>query len=155
MSLSARRPRVLWESVQAGAVPADDLPELIAFAWLRDDEPTSDLNDLDWIQIFAQTGFFSFPAGRSQPTAPTTLYRGATTARIRRMSWAEDHDVAKVLGTRHAWHAPAALYSATVEPDAILALLGRPGEGWTVVVNPAMLGRITVLENLPDPRPAS
>jgi hypothetical protein len=70
------------------------------------------------------------------------------------MSWAEDRNVAKTLGNRHAWHAPAALYEATVTPTAILALLHRPGEGWTVVVNPDMLGCIAVLEHLPDPRPA-
>jgi hypothetical protein len=59
-----------------------------------------------------------------------------------------------MLGTRHAWHVPAALYEATVAPEAILAFLGRQGEGWTVVVNPAGLQGINLLEQLPDPRPA-
>ena len=53
------------------------------------------------------------------------------------MSWADDRRMAAMLGTRHAWYVPAALYEATVMPEAVLAFLGRQGEGWTVAVNPA------------------
>jgi hypothetical protein len=56
------------------------------------------------------------------------------------MSWADDRLVAAMHGIRHAWHTPAVLCAATVMADAILAFLGRQGEGWTVVVDPAGLG---------------
>jgi hypothetical protein len=45
MSLSSQRPRVLRDAVSAGRVPDGDLPELIAFAWTRDDEPTSEIGE--------------------------------------------------------------------------------------------------------------
>jgi hypothetical protein len=155
MSPSGQRPRVLLNAFQAGRVPLADLPELIAFAWLRDDSPTSDISEAEWLQIYAASGFFSYPAVRSRPACAVTLYRGTSADRLRRMSWADDRRVAAMLGTRHAWHMPAALYQATVMPEAILAFLGRQGEGWTVIVNPAGLDDISVLEQLSDPRPAT
>jgi hypothetical protein len=154
MSPSAQRPRVLHSAFRAGRVPVGDLPELIAFAWLRDDSPTSDLGEAEWLEIYAAIGFFSYPEGRTRPSEAITLYRGASADRLNRMSWTDDRQVAVMLGTRHAWYKPAALYEATVTPDAILAFLGRQGEGWTVVVNPAGLADIRLLDQLPDPRPA-
>jgi hypothetical protein len=153
MSPSAQRPRVLYTAFQAGRAPVADLPELIAFAWLRDDSPTSDLSEEEWLQIYAAAGFFSYPQERARPRDAGTFYRGTSAERLRRMSWAEDRHVAAMLGNRHAWHRPAALYAATVMPDAVLAFLGRQGEGWTVVINPAGLTNIRLLEQLPDPRP--
>ena len=155
MSPSAQRPRVLYAAFQAGRMPISDLPELITFAWLRDDSPTSDLSEAEWLDIYSAVGFFSHPEGRARPDEAVTLYRGASAERLRRMSWADDPHVGAMLGTRHAWHEPAALYAATVMPDAVLAFLGRQGEGWTVVVNPAGLTNIRLLEQLPDPRPAA
>ncbi len=154
MMPSAQRPRILLEAFRAGRVPGDDLPELIAFAWLRDDSPTADVADSDWMEIFEAVGFFSYPPYRSQPASTITVYRGAIIDRLRHMSWAEDPDVARLLGRRQAWHGFAALYSATVEPVGVLAYLHRPAEGWTVVVDTARLVGIQCLESLPDPRPA-
>jgi hypothetical protein len=69
------------------------------------------------------------------------------------MSWAEDRDLAIMLGRRHAWHGQAAIYAATVRPSAVLAYLGRPGEGWTVVIGPDGVEEISIVEQIPDPRP--
>jgi hypothetical protein len=135
-------------------VPVEDLPELIACAWLRDDSPTSDITESDWTEIFKTARFFSYPLGRSRPASAITVYRGTTADRLHRMSWAESRDVACQLGRRHAWHGTAALYSATVEPTGLLALLGRPDEGWTVVVDPSRLREIRRVEWLHDLRPA-
>lgn len=154
MMPSAQRPRVLRDAIRASRVPLEDLPELIAFAWLRDDSPTSDISQSDWTEIFKAAGFFSYPPGRSPPVSAMTVYRGTTADRLHRMSWAEDRTVAIQLGRRHAWHAPAALYSATVDPTGLLAFLGRQGEGWTVVVDPATLKDIQLVERLPDPHTA-
>jgi hypothetical protein len=147
VSLSGQRPRVLRDAVSAGRVSDGDLPELIAFAWTRDDEPTSDIGEADWLEIFRRAGFFTYPpvsAGR--PTRPVTLYRGTTADRLRRMSWAAERSVAETLGRRHARYDAAGIYRATVEPDAVLAYLERPGEGWTVVVEPAGLTQIERLQ---------
>ncbi len=61
MSSSGQRPRVLRDAVRAGRVPDGDLPELIPFAWTRADEPTSDISEADWLEIFRHAGFFSYP----------------------------------------------------------------------------------------------
>jgi hypothetical protein len=154
MMPSAQRPRVLLDATRAGRMPVEDLPELITFAWLHDDSPTSDIAESEWLEIFETAGFFSYPQSRSRPASGITVYRGATADRLCRMSWADDRSVACMLGRRHAWHGRAALYSAVVEPDAVLAFLWRPGEGWTVVVDVARLKDIQIVEQLPDPHPS-
>jgi hypothetical protein len=55
------------------------------------------------------------------------------------MSWASEPFLAEELEARHAHFDAAALYKATIAPDAILAHLERRDEGWTVVVDPAGL----------------
>ena len=147
---SGSRPRVLRDAFRAGEVPVADLPELIAFAWTRDDSPTSDISEADWLEIFRHAGFFTFPplsAGR--PDGAVTLYRASTAERARRMSWAPDRSMADLLGRRHAWHGATALYRATIAPDAILAYLERRGEGWTIVVDPAGIMEIERETNIP------
>jgi hypothetical protein len=54
MMPSTQRPRILLDATRAGRVPVEDLPELIAFAWLHDDSPTSDITESDWLEIFGQ-----------------------------------------------------------------------------------------------------
>ena len=56
--------------------------------------------------------------------------------------------LAEDLGARHAHFDTAALYRATVVPDAILAYLERRDEGWTVVVDPAGLADIEKLKDI-------
>jgi hypothetical protein len=53
------------------------------------------------------------------------------------MSWSETRELAQLLGRRHAWFNPAALYAATVESSSVLAYLHGPGVGWTVVIEPS------------------
>jgi hypothetical protein len=154
MVLSAQRPRVLLDAVRGGRAPVADLPELTAFAWLHDDSPTSDVSESDWKLVFKSAGFFSYPPGRSRSAVAIEVFRGTTDDRLRRMSWADERDVARQLGRRHAWYGPAALYSATIEPDGVLAYLARAGEGWTVVVDTTRIEHLQPLERLPDPRPA-
>ena len=64
------------------------------------------------------------------------------------MSWASGPALAEELGARHAHFGAAALYQATVAPDAILAYLERRDEGWTVVVDPAGLTSIEKLKDI-------
>jgi hypothetical protein len=136
LSVSGERPVVLLRAFQSGTIPSGDLPELIAFAWTRDDSPTSGVTEAAWIEIFESAGFFAYPpVSTGRPGSPLTLYRGSTADRVTRMSWTADRDTAVQLGTRHARYGRAWLYEATVRPDAVLAYLERRGEGWTVVIN--------------------
>jgi hypothetical protein len=113
-----------------------------------------------WVEIFRAAGFFSYPplavrqpdgsqVPLGHPDVQVTLYRGGSSERRRRMSWASDPGLAEELGVRHAHFNAAALYQATVAPDAILAYLERRDEGWTVVVDPA--GHIEKLRDIRGP----
>ena len=149
MVSSAHRPRVLHDAFLAGIVPVQDLPELIAFAWLHDDSPTSEVTESDWLQIFATVGFFSYPGQHGRPMTSVTLYRATCADRLLRMSWTGSQDLAIVLGRRHARHGSVAVYKVAVEPDHVLAFLGRHDEGWTVVVPPDGLAAIEYVEDVP------
>jgi len=143
MSGSGMRPRVLRDAFRTAMIPVDDLPELINFAWTRDDSPTSDISETDWLEIFRHTGFFSYPpVSCGRPNRAVRLYRGSTADRLRNMSWTADREMAELLSRRHARYDTTAVYRATVMPDAILAYLKRRGEGLTVVVDPAGLADI-------------
>jgi hypothetical protein len=150
LSVSGERPTVLLRAFEAGAIPYGDLPELIAFAWTRDDSPTSGVSEAKWIEVYERAGFFTYPpVGTGRPSAPVTVYRGATAERAARMSWAVERNMAVQLGARHTRYGRTWLYEATVRPDAGLAYLERRAEGWTVVVNPAGLSQIERREELP------
>jgi hypothetical protein len=149
LSLSGERPAVLLHAFQSGTIPPADLPELIAFAWTRDDSPTSSSSEAAWIEVFARAGFFTYPpVSTGRPASPVTLYRGSTAERVTRMSWTADRNMATELGARHTRYGRTWLHEATVRPDAVLAYLERRGEGWTVVINPAGLSQIKRLEEL-------
>jgi hypothetical protein len=149
LSVSGERPDVLLRAFQSGMIQPDDLPELIAFAWTRDDSPASGASEAEWIEVFERTGFFTHPPiSTGRPASPLTVYRGSTAERMKRMSWAADRNTAAELGARHTWHGRAWLYEATVPPHAVLAYLERRGEGWTVVINPAGLSQVTRLQEL-------
>jgi hypothetical protein len=103
-----------------------------------------------FFEVTGQQGVFSYPplavrrpdgsqVPLGRPVAPVTLYRGSFPERKRRMSWASEPSLAEELEARHAHFDAAALYKATIAPDAILAHLERRDEGWTVVVDPAGL----------------
>lgn len=147
------RPRLIASAVSSHRIPPDELPELIWFVWVKTDEPTRTLGEAAWMSIFKTAGFFSWPATRERPLAPMTIYRDATADRLRHMYWAENLEVARTLGRRHVSHAPAAVYSATIPPEAVLAFLERRGEGTTVVVDSTQLTYITLVEHLNQPWP--
>lgn len=149
LSVSGHRPVGLLRAFKEGTIPPGDLPELISFAWTRDDSPTSDVSEAAWIEVFERAGFFTYPpVSAKRPTSPITIYRGSTAGRATWMSWTAARDMAVKLGTRHARYGRAWLYEASVQPDAVLAYLERRSEGWTVVINPAGLSQINRLEEL-------
>jgi hypothetical protein len=149
LSVSGERPAVLRRGFESGVIPSADLPELIAFAWTRDDSPTGGVSEAKWIEVFERAGFFTYsPVSTGRPSAPVTVYRGATAERAARMSWAAERNMAVQLGARHTRYGRTWLYEATLQPDAVLAYLERRGEGWTVVVDPAGLSQIERHEEL-------
>ena len=149
LSVSGERPAVLLRAFVSGTIPSSDLPELIAFAWTRDDLPASGASEATWIEVFEYAGFFSYPpVSTGRPASPLMVYRGSTAERVTRMSWILDRKMAVELRARHTRHSRAWLYEATVQPDAVLAYLERRGEGWTVVINPAGLSLIKRQEEL-------
>jgi hypothetical protein len=149
LSVSGERPAVLLRAFQSETIPSVDLPELIAFAWTRDDSPASDVSEAAWIEVFERAGFFTYPpVSVGRPALPVTLYRGSTAERVTRMSWTADRNMASQLGARHARYGRAWLYEATVRPDAVLAYLERRGEGWTIVINPVGLSQLKRREGL-------
>jgi hypothetical protein len=119
--LSAGAPAMaLHEAVRAGKVRASDLPEMIAHVWTRDDSPTTGLSEAAWVEMFRAAGFFSCPllavrqpdgsqVPLGRPGAPATLYRGSSSERKRRMSWASEPTLAEELGARHAHFGAAAV----------------------------------------------
>jgi hypothetical protein len=96
-----------------------------------------------WISMFRAAGFITIPYGLAKPSRALTVFRGATAERSRGMSWTIDVNRAEQFRQRHSWHAPTAIYQATVEPEALLAFLQRPGEGPPeVIADPQMLTSI-------------
>lgn len=149
LSVSGQRPAVLLRAFQSGTVPSTDLPELITFAWTRDDSPTSGVSEAAWIEVFERAGFFTYPpVSTGRPASPVTVYRGSTAERVTRMSWTTDRNMAVQLGARHTRYGRTWLYEATARPGAVLAYLERRGEGWTVIINPAGLSQIKRREEL-------
>ena len=64
---------MLVRAFQSGMIPSGDLPELIAFAWTRDDSPTFGVSEASWIEVFERAGFFSPGPVRSSSVTTTLL----------------------------------------------------------------------------------
>ena len=53
--------QTLRDAFTAGRIPVGDLPEIVANIWTRDDSPTSGISEANWLAVFRQVGFFSWP----------------------------------------------------------------------------------------------
>jgi len=62
---SGNAARGLWDAVRVGKIPPDDLPPIIAALWTRNDAPTTDLGDEDWVEMFRAAASFVSTASRS------------------------------------------------------------------------------------------
>lgn len=144
MQTSASRPTLLNDAFRDGRLQVADLPELLAFAWLWDDSPTSQVPESDWLSMFRAARFFTYPTPVPAPKRAVTLYRACTEDRARRMSWTGNKALALQFGNRHDRYGVAQLYQASVSPAYVLAYLCRNDEGWTVVVDPTGLSPVAV-----------
>ena len=101
--MSGERAAVLLRAFRSGTIPPGDLPELIAFAWTRDDSPTSGVSDAEWIEVFERVGFFTYPPVSTRRLASiVTIHRDSTAERASQMSWTADRAWPVELGARHA-----------------------------------------------------
>ncbi len=121
-----------WRCLTLGALPA-----LLLHVWVAAEGPGRSVPHSVWIDWFRQAAY-------PPPARPLAIFRGAVPRRARGLSWTTDREQA-------AWFAgrgDAYLYTATAEPDAVLAdvaaILGSDDEGGEreIIVNTRMLGRI-------------
>jgi hypothetical protein len=147
----AAAPSLLRDALRTGTVGPEELGVLIPEVWTGTDHPVGDVGQDEWVAMFREAGFLSVAyhsgGAASQPTGPTTIYRGAT---IRSgglgMSWTRNRGSAGEFARRWGqFHGPSVVYQATVPPDAILALFEMRAFESEVVVDPAILrGRVSV-----------
>ena len=113
--------------------------------WRRAEWPTRAIRPTRiWVEWFRSCGFVTDDADLlAAPTGPLTIYRGATWACRRGMSWTTDHEVATWFAERFGRHAGIArfesayIFTATVEPQCVLAMFQRSEH--EVVVDPRLL----------------
>lgn len=134
-------PRVLFDAWKAGVVSDRDLRGLIPDAWIRsgNDRPEQVIGTQNWVAMFRAAGFVSQPTSLRAPVDTVTIYRGAPEQRSRGMAWSLDINTAEQHRQRcKNLTETALLYTATVQPPAVLALFHSRGEE-EVVVDPQFL----------------
>ena len=129
---------VYYRRLLAGAVLATVLPHV----WTAAEWPSAAMPVPAWLALFRAAGFCSDSAGMERPSALLTVYRGTTPGRRRGMAWTTDADKAEWFAARWrlAGRQDAAVYLASIEPRAVLALIDCRGEA-EVVVDPDLLPR--------------
>ena len=135
-------PRVLLDAWQRGVVSNTDLRGLLPDAWTRsgNDRPEQVIGTQAWVRMFRAAGFVSQPTYLAVPDRTLRIYRGAPERRSRRMAWSVDPDKAEEHRQRCVRFGEDALvYTAQVEPAAVLALFGSRAEQEVVVDPPFLL----------------
>lgn len=121
----------------------DDLRRAITQVWRTAEWPERVLGKSTWVEMFRTTGFVCDDPDRGQPNEPLRAYRGTTWGRRRGMAWTEDPDQAAWFAARwNTWGTGHAIvFETTVDPAAVLALIGMPdgGNESEVVVDPTLL----------------
>jgi TniQ len=100
------------------------------------DQPEQVIGTQDWVAMFRAAGFVSQPTSLIAPVDTLTIYRGAPEQRSRGMAWSTDIITAERHRQRcEQFNETALLYTATVQPSAVLALFHSRREE-EVVLNP-------------------
>lgn len=137
-------PNVLLDAWRHGLVSDTDLRGLLPDAWTRsgNDRPEQVIGTRAWVRMFRAAGFVSQPTYLTAPDKTLRVYRGAPEQRWCGMAWSSDPDKAEEHRQRCTRFGEIALvYTALVEPAAVLALFGSRAEQ-EVVVDPAFLSNL-------------
>jgi hypothetical protein len=127
-------PQRLHGAWLAGEITAADLAELIPQAWTGHDRAESMIGTVAWVAMFRAAGLLVVSSNQPTPTYPQRVFRGATGHGQRGMAWTTDLTTAKHHRDRCRKQTGArALYRATVDQDAVLALFNTRREHETVI----------------------
>lgn len=140
-------PGRLYRAWRACDISRGSLRNTLPMAWSYDDHPMDHLEHDEWLELFRAAAPIRQPTNLPPLDYPLRLYRGSTYQRRMRMSWTTKRTVARHFVTRHRAYSEGALYTVTVNQDAVLAHLNLRRVEFEVVVDPAMLDEP---ERLPD-----
>ncbi len=128
-------PRLLFDWWYAGWLAVEDLRAVLPDAWCEPEWPQRQLTVAGWSDLFRVAGFVS-DGGQTPPSSPLAVHRGATWGRRRGMAWTTDRERAAWFAARREQH--GLVFTVTVEPDAVLAMIDGRDEH-EIVVDPSML----------------
>jgi len=152
MAADHLRPRLVFRWWRDRQITRDQLCEWLPDIWQKCDwpvySPLKCLSQLEWIELYEETGFLSDDPHLNQPTTDLTVFRGCTAVNVHGMSWttslktatffAEDYYPAR-FGAKVE---DTSIVTATIPPRAVLptAVLARWGgrQESEVIVDPGV-----------------
>jgi hypothetical protein len=162
--------RRIWDS---GKITVEQRRCALRWVWINNKTPVKfesgpGLGSAEWVQLFQTTGYLSYiepaaladgnradlpyplpPGLRTQPTRELVIWRGASTARQRGMSWTHYRQCAEDFARVAAEDDDAALFRAIIPGRAVLAAFAD-GREQEIVVNPCLLPHaLEVVERVP------
>lgn len=139
-------PALLHDLYWSKLIPDGLLPAVVSSAWTAAEYPRRLLSASMWVHLFREAGFTVDGKPAAAPSEPWTLYRGATT-KHKCMAWTTSLEIAETFaygglrGRRRG-----RVYTATVQPEHVLAVIGEREEH-EVVVDPAGLVNMQVFDS--------
>lgn len=140
-------PDVLYDAFSAGRFASlDELARGIEMAWTACEFPMHYLDADQWQELFGEVGFLDGSRRTKSPRNTLRLYRAATPDYIEGMSWTDSLESAKWFHNRNGTFGfESAIYTATVEPFAILAHFADSRHESEWVIAPGLVDVETVL----------
>jgi hypothetical protein len=142
-------PALLFDLRYRGDLQLRNAPGVVASAWCAAEYPEGLIDPRElWVELFTEAGYThdGYPAPR--PPAPVELFRGCTEGRQDGMAWTSDLEVARRFATGLRARQPGHVYTATVDPEFLLAFIHtQHGRGEAeYVVSPEGLTDVRFLE---------
>lgn len=101
-------------------------------------------DDRWWVDLFRTAGYARSGQRKAPPAHPVRLYRGAPDYAAPSMAWTPSRALALRYASQDGALNPAGrLWSALVEPDALLAAIDLSTDQLEIVVDPRRLGEVT------------
>lgn len=110
-----------------------DQAVMVMWAWAYSQYPRSVLTDDQWRSLFRAAGYVEGFNFAQRPSAPITLYRGATDEGRLGWSWTSSPATAGKYATEVFKRPPSLIWVATVEPERVLGHFAERGEQEFVV----------------------